>query len=195
MGFLLLLAVAAQLGCAPAKPKVQTPVAIAPPPPEISGPASELENQNTSTPVVIPNSPLAPIEMTEVKPVPQPEQPQPAPRKTAPPREPARKETRPAAPTETAAATPPPPAFQITPLLTEAEKTEMSRKISQELDAARALVRNIDASRLSSEQKTNLSAIQDFFRKSEEATHKGDYYQALVVAQKAHTLASSLAKQ
>jgi hypothetical protein len=192
--FSLLLAALVPLGCAPEKPKVRTPVAQAPPP-VFSGPASELENQATSTPVIIPNVPHTPIQISEVKPTPPPEPQQPAlPPKSSHPRETVKKEGRPPAPSETASATPITPAFQVAPMMTEAEKTEMSRKISQQLDSARALVRGINTSRLTSEQKTNLAAIQDFFRKSDEAMKRGDYYQALMVAQKANTLAASLAK-
>ena len=43
------------------------------------------------------------------------------------------------------------------------------------------------------ELQTSLKAVYDFIRKAEDAVKRGEYYQGLVLAQKANTLASTIA--
>ncbi len=70
----------------------------------------------------------------------------------------------------------------------------MSRKIADQLESARSLVKTLDESQLTEQQKPSLAAVHDFIRKSQDAVRRGEFYQGLVLAQKANTIAASLAK-
>ena len=68
------------------------------------------------------------------------------------------------------------------------------KRISDQLDTARALAKSLEESQLSQQQQPSLAAVLDFIRKSEDALKRGEFYQSLMLAQKANTLAASLAR-
>jgi hypothetical protein len=198
---ILLMSVAlVTAGCRPAGQKVRIPLPEAPQS-LTPGPASELENQATSTPMVIPNVPPIPIQVPEIKPVPppQPETPiaKPKPQRTQAVN---KKEVHPAHAAEPPVVVPPShaPAIQLGPLITNKDKDSMKSKINDQLDSADRMLKSINPSKLDSQQKANYEAIHDaildFITKSKDALDKEDYNQSLLMAQKANTLAASLVK-
>jgi predicted S18 family serine protease len=69
----------------------------------------------------------------------------------------------------------------------------MVRKINEQLKSAKLRVRSLDEAQLPKELQTSLKAVYDFIQKAEDAVERGEYYQGLVLAQKANTLASTIA--
>jgi len=86
------------------------------------------------------------------------------------------------------------PPIQLLPQISESDKQALSRRINEQLDSAQSLVESLNESHLSEQQKPNLAAVLDFMKKSRDAVKRGEFYQGLVLAQKANTLAASLVK-
>jgi hypothetical protein len=158
------------------------------------GPAPEIENQLTSDPIMLENLPPPPSGAAEALPNVLP----PAPL-TLPPTqtkvvvEPKRENKPALPPVETRPVAQAPP-IQLLPQFSESDKAVLQKKISDQLDSARSYLKSLNESQLTEHQKPNLAAANDFIRKSEDALKRGEFYQGLVLAQKANTLAASLAK-
>jgi hypothetical protein len=159
------------------------------------GPAPEIENQSTSAPIMVETLPEPAATTAEAQPNLAPPAPlaPPKPPKAAPEsRREARTsavatvETRPAA----AQAAP----IQLLPQFSDSDKQALSRKINEQLDSAQSLVESLNESHLTEQQRPNLAAVVDFMKKSRDAVKRGEFYQGLVLAQKANTLAASLVK-
>ena len=177
-------------GCKRGKPVVLPPVVEAPRV-VYQEPSSETENQSTSTPVsVVDTLPKPAATSTDLKlNIPPPS------RKpnTKPPRaasEPKR-DTKPVAVSEPKIAVQA-PTIQLTPGISDRERNDLVKRINNQLDSARSLIKSVNEAGLSEQQKINLEAIQDFIRKSEDAVTRGEFTQGLVLAEKANTLAASL---
>ncbi|MCI0420824.1 MAG: hypothetical protein L0312_16615, partial [Acidobacteria bacterium] len=84
------------------------------------------------------------------------------------------------------------PPIQLSPQFSESDKQALNRKINEQLDSAQSLVESLNESHLTEQQKPNLAAVLDFMKKSRDAVKRGEFYQGLVLAQKANTLAASL---
>jgi len=84
------------------------------------------------------------------------------------------------------------PTIQLMPRITGREKNDQIKKINDQLDSARSLIKSVNEAGLSEQQKINLEAIRDFIRKSEDAVTRDEFTQGLVLAEKANTLAASL---
>jgi len=152
------------------------------------GPSTELENQSTSTPIAVETLPEPPSTTTDVKPnIPLPPS---RPLSPKPPR--ALSESKRDKPATNEAKTLPTPALQLAPLISDNEKASFTRKIKDRLESAKSLVKSVNVSHLNEEQKTNLAAIHDFIKKSEDAMKRGEFVQSLVLAEKANTLAASI---
>ena len=152
------------------------------------GPSTELENQSTSTPIAVETLPEPPSTTTDVKPnIPLPPS---RPLSPKPPR--ALSESKRDKPATNEAKTLPTPALQLAPLISDNEKASFTRKIKDRLESAKSLVKSVNMSHLNEEQKTNLAAIHDFIKKSEDAMKRGEFVQSLVLAEKANTLAASI---
>jgi hypothetical protein len=156
------------------------------------GPAPEIENQATSTPIVVETLPGPAAATAELQPNLPPPQPHvTAPKPTKPIIEP-RREVKTPVPVETRPAVQAPPIL-LSPQLSSNDKTALAKKISEQLESARSLLKSVNESQLSEDRKPYFSAVQDFIKKSEDAVRRGEYYQGLVLAQKAKTLAASIA--
>lgn len=160
------------------------------------GPAPEIENQSTSAPIMVETLPEPTATAAEAQPNLAP----PA-QRTPPPKPPkavveSRRETRTSvqAPIETRPAVAQAPPIQLLPQFSENDKQALSRKIHEQLDSAQSLVESLKESHLAEQQKPNLAAVLDFMKKSRDAVKRGEFYQGLVLAQKANTLAASLVK-
>ena len=159
------------------------------------GPAPENENQSTSAPIMVETLPEPTATAAEAQPnLPPPAQrtPPPTPTKTV-------VESRRAPKTNTPAAVEAPPVsqappIQLLPQISESDKQALSRKINEQLDSAQSMVESLNEAHLTEQQKPNLAAVLDFMRKSRDAVKRGEFYQSLVLAQKANTLAASLVK-
>ena len=159
------------------------------------GPAPESENQSTSAPIMVETLPEPTATAAEAQPNLAP----PA-QLTPPPKPPkavveARRATRTSVPA--AIETPPvaqAPPIQLLPQFSESDKQALSRKINEQLDSAQSLIESLNEAHLTELQKPNLAAVTDFMKKSREAVKRGEFYQGLVLAQKANTLAASLVK-
>jgi len=159
------------------------------------GPAPEIENQSTSAPIMVETLPEPAATAAEAQPnVPPPAQRLPPPKPTKAVVE-SRRATRTSVPVTVEA---PPvaqaPPIQLLPQFSESDKQALSRKITEELDSAQSLVESLNESHLTEQQKPNLAAVHDFIKKSRDAVKRGEFYQSLVLAQKANTLAASLVK-
>ena len=181
-------------GCSRNKSMARVPVT---PLPSVGyqGPAPESENQSTSAPIMVETLPEPAATAAEAQPNLAP----PA-QRTPPPQPPkavveSRRTTRSTVPATVEA---PPvaqaPPIQLLPQFSESDKQALSRKINEQLDSAQSLVESLNEAHLSEQQKPNLAAVTDFMKKSREAVKRGEYYQGLVLAQKANTLAASLVK-
>ncbi|MEW5979458.1 MAG: hypothetical protein AB1898_26990 [Acidobacteriota bacterium] len=193
---LLLLPLIVLSSCKRDKPIARVPVSSIPSNSSYE-PAPEIENQATSAPtmgVEILPEPSAPPTVV------QPELPVPVPQPVSPPRKTragadGRREVRtnPSPPVPARSDPPPvPPAIQLAPQISESEKVSLTQRIRDQLSSARLLIRGVKESDLNQDQKTNLIAIQDFIKKAEDAISRGEFYQSLVLAQKANTLATSM---
>jgi hypothetical protein len=154
-------------------------------------PSSETENQSTSTPIVVDTLPKPAATSTDLKlNIPPPSrQPNPTPPKVVF-SEP-RKDTKPVAASEPKIVVQT-PTIQLTPRMSDREKSDFVKKINDQLDSARSLIKSVNEAGLGEQQKINLEAIQDFIKKSEDAVTRGEFTQGLVLAEKANTLAASL---
>jgi len=178
----------AMVGCKKNKQIALPPVSEAP---RViyQGPSTELENQSTSTPIAVETLPEPPSTTTDVKPnIPLPPS---RPLSPKPPRV-LSESKRDAKPATNEAKTLPTPALQLAPLISDNEKASFTRKIKDRLESAKSLVKSVNVSHLNEEQKTNLAAIHDFIKKSEDAMKRGEFVQSLVLAEKANTLAASI---
>jgi hypothetical protein len=154
-------------------------------------PSSEAENQATSTPVsVVDTLPKPAATSTDLKlNIPPPSRrPSPKPPKVA--SEPKR-DTKPAVASEPRIVVQA-PTIQLTPRISDRERNDLIKKINDQLDSARWLIKSVNEAGLGEQQKINLESIQDFIRKSEDAVTRGEFTQGLVLAEKANTLAASL---
>ena len=158
------------------------------------GPAPEAENQATSVPIMVDTLPEPALTAAEAPPNLAP----PA-QRTPPTRQPKavvaepRRELRPVSPPpiETRPVVQAPP-IQLLPQFSESDKAGLQKRISDQLESARSFLRPLDEAQLSEQQKPNYLAVLDFIRKSEDALKRGEFYQGLILAQKANTLATSL---
>jgi hypothetical protein len=179
-------------GCSRNKSLAQAPATTLPSV-GYEGPAPEIENQSTSAPIVVETLP----EPTAIAAEAQPNLAPPA-QLTLPPKPPKSVvESRRAARTNVPAAVEAPPVVQAPPIqllpqFSESDKQALSRKISEQLDSAQSLVDSLNESHLTEQQKPNVAAVLDFMKKSRDAVKRGEFYQGLVLAQKANTLAASL---
>lgn len=160
------------------------------------GPAPEVENQSTSAPIMVETLPEPTATAAEAQPNLAP----PA-QRTPPPKPPktvveSRRETRASVPTpvETRSVAAQSPPIQLLPQFSESDKQALGRKINEQLDSAQSLIESLNEAHLTAQQKPNLSAVLDFMKKSRDAVKRGEFYQGLVLAQKANTLAASLVK-
>lgn len=155
-------------------------------------PSPESENQSSSTPVsVVDTLPQPAATSTDLKlNIPPPSRP-PSPKPPRAASEPKR-ETRPVAASEPKIVVQA-PTIQLT-RMSDREKNDLIKKVTDQLDSARSLVKSVNEADLGDQQKINLEAIQDFIRKSEDAVTRGEFTQGLVLAEKANTLAASLAR-
>jgi hypothetical protein len=160
------------------------------------GPAPEIENQSTSAPIMVetlpePTSTAAEAQLNLAPPAQR--MPTPKPPKTVVE---SRRESRTAAPqpAETRPVVAQAPPIQLLPQFSESDKQALSRRINEQLDSAHSLVESLNESHLTEQQKPNLAAVLDFMKKSRDAVKRGEFYQGLVLAQKANTLAASLVK-
>jgi len=155
------------------------------------GPATELENQSTSTPIIVRTLPEPTSSASDVKPsIPLPAT-RPSDSKPTKPLVEPKKEIKLSPPVETRNALQT-PAIQLAPQINENEKISLIRKINDQLDSAKSLIKSVNESSLNENQRTNLAAIQDFIRKAEDAKKRGEFEQGLVLARKANTLAASI---
>ena len=160
------------------------------------GPAPEIENQSTSAPIMVETLPEPTSTAAEAQPNLAP------PAQRTPPAKPpktaveSRREPRTAAPppAETRPVVAQAPPIQLLPQFSESDKQALSRRINEQLDSAQSLVESLNESHLTEQQKPNLAAVLDFMKKSRDAVKRGEFYQGLVLAQKANTLAASLVK-
>jgi hypothetical protein len=174
-------------GCRRGKQVALPPVSEAPPS-VYEGPSTELENQSTSTPIAIDTLPKPTSASTEVKPdLPLPATRPPIPKPPKISLQP-KKDVKPAVVVQA-------PAIQLAPRVSESERNILTKKISDHLESAKSLIKSVNQAHLSEEQRTNLTAIQDFIRKSEDAIKRGEFTQSLVLAEKADTLAASISNQ
>ena len=158
------------------------------------GPAPEIENRLTSDPIMLENLPVPPSGAPEAPPnVLSPAKLTPPPQQTKVAAEPKR-ENRPALPPVETRPVAQAPFIQLLPQFSDSDKAALQKKISDLLDSARSYLRSLNESQLTEHQKPNFAAAHDFIRKSEEALKRGEFSQGLVLAQKANTLAASLAK-
>ena len=185
--WILLLAAS---GCKRGKPAASTPV---PDTPRVvyQEPASETENQSTSAPIVVDTLPKPAGTSTDLKlNIPPPSRlPYPKPPKVVS-AEPKR-DTKPVAVSEPKIVVQT-PTIQLAPRMSDREKNDFVKKINDQLDSARSLIKSVNEASLGEQQKINLEAIQDFIKKSEDAVTRGEFTQGLVLAEKANTLAASL---
>ncbi|HVN79362.1 MAG TPA: hypothetical protein VMW38_10225 [Terriglobia bacterium] len=180
-------------GCKKNKALIQPPVS-SPPQASTQGPATELENQSTASPIVVDTLPQPPPAQPEPKPsILPPTKPSP-PKRTKASSE-ARKEPKVLPPQETRPVPQPSGGIQLTAQMSEDEKATKTREIIDELDSAKFKLKSVDEASLDEAQKPNLMAARDFIKKSEDLLKRGDYSQSLVLAHKANTLASSLTNQ
>ena len=159
------------------------------------GPAPEIENQSTSAPIMVETLPEPTTTAAEAQPnLPLPTQRMPPPKPTKAVVE-SRRAIRASvpAPVEAPPVAPARP-IQLLPQFSDSDKQELSRKINEQLDSAQSLVESLNESHLTEQQKPNLAAVLDFLKKSRDAVKRGEFYQGLVLAQKANTLAASLVK-
>lgn len=182
------------LGCHKAKP-TSTPVSDIDFVQESKGPAPEIENQLTSNPIVVENLPDPVPSSTEAVPMIEPPPPRTIPGR--PPKtsvEPRRGVRTPVA-VEPVDPHPPvqQPPIQLQPQLSRSDRDTMVRKINEQLKSAKIRVRSLDEAQMPKELQTSLKAVYDFIQKAEDAVKRGEYYQGLVLAQKANTLASTIA--
>jgi DNA-binding Lrp family transcriptional regulator len=56
--------------------------------------------------------------------------------------------------------------------MSDREKNDFAKKINDQLDSARSLIKSVNEADLGEQQKINLEAIQDFIKKSEEAVRE-----------------------
>jgi len=182
-------------GCSRNKSMARVP-ATSLPSAEYHGPAPEIENQSTSAPIMVETLPEPTATAAEA----QPNLALPA-QHTASPKPPkavveSRRETRTSvpAPVETRPVVAQAPPIQLLPRFSESDKQELGRKINEQLDSAQSLVESLNEAHLPEQQKPNLAAVHDFMKKSRDAVKRGEFYQGLVLAQKANTLAASLVK-
>jgi hypothetical protein len=82
----------------------------------------------------------------------------------------------------------------LEPLTSQTERDELKQKIEQELKSARGLLERIKGRKLPNELNSYPATIADFIAKAEAAQQRGDFRQSLAMAEKANTLAKSLAK-
>jgi hypothetical protein len=153
-------------------------------------PSSETENQSTSTPVSVVDTlpkPAATSSDLKLNIPPPSRRPGPQPAKATP--EPKR-DTRPVAVSEPKIVVQA-PTIQLT-RMSDREKNDLIKKINDQLDSARSLIKSVNEAGLGEQQKINLEAIQDFIRKSDDALTRGEFTQSLILAEKANTLAASL---
>ena len=177
-------------GCKKNRALIRPPV-TATPQASTQGPASELENQSTATPIVVDTLPQPPTAQPEPKPSILPPA-KPSPPKRAKASAEARKEPKVLPPQETRPVPQPSGGIQLTAQMSEDEKAAKTREIIDELDSAKFKLKSVDEANLGEAQKPNLMAARDFIKKSEDLMKRGDYSQSLVLAHKANTLASSL---
>jgi hypothetical protein len=152
-------------------------------------PSPETENQSTSTPVsVVETLPRPPAVSTDLKlNIPPPSrQPSPTPPKVS---SDTRRDSRPASEPKIVVQA---PTIQLTSRISDREKNDLIKKINDQLDSAKSLLKSVNETSLGEQQKINLEAIQDFIRKSEDAVARGEFTQSLVLAEKANILATSL---
>ncbi|HEU0006190.1 MAG TPA: hypothetical protein VFS12_09390 [Terriglobia bacterium] len=159
------------------------------------GPAPEIENQSTSAPIVVETLPEPTATAAEAQlNLAPPAQRTPPPKPTKAVVE-SRRATRTSVP---AAVEAPPvaqaPPIQLLPQFSESDKQALSKTINEQLDSAQSLVESLNESHLTEQQKPNLAAVHDFMKKSRDAVKRGEFYQGLILAQKANTLAASLVK-
>ena len=188
--FLTLLAT----GCSRNKSRARVPVTNLPSV-GYQGPAPENENQSTSAPIMVETLPEPTVTAAEAQPnLPPPAQQMPPPKPTKAVVE-SRRAARTSVPAsvETTPVAQAPP-IQLLPQFSESDKQALSRKINEQLDSAQSLVESLNESHLTEQQKPNLAAVLDFMKKSRDAVKRGEFYQGLVLAQKANTLAASLVK-
>lgn len=200
MGFhcLLIVPILAALlvtGCTRNKTRVRVPETGLPSV-GYRGPAPEIENQTTSAPIMVETLPEPTSTAAEAQPnlaPPAQRMPPPKPSRTASEsrREP-RTPSPPAAEARPTVAQAPP--IQLLPQFSESDKQALSRRINEQLDSAQSLIESLNESHLTEQQKPNLAAVLDFMKKSRDAVKRGEFYQGLVLAQKANTLAASLVK-
>jgi hypothetical protein len=181
-------------GCSRTKQLARAPVTDVPSV-DYQGPAPEVENQTTSAPIMVDRLPEPTSTAAEAPPnLAPPAQRTPASRQPRIAVE-SRKEVKPVSPppaeTRPVAQVPP---IQLLPQFSESDKTALYKKINDQLESARSVLRSIDESQLTEQEKPNLAAVVDFIKKSEDALKHGQFYQGLVLAQKANTLAASLAR-
>lgn len=160
-----------------------------------SGPAPEIENQSTSAPIMVETLPEPAATAAEAQPnlaPPAQRMPPSRPTKTAVESRREPRTTVPAAVEARPVAQAPP--IQLLPQFSESDKQALSRRINEQLDSAQSLVESLNELHLTEQQKPNLAAVHDFMKKSRDALKRGEFYQGLVLAQKAHTLAASLVK-
>jgi hypothetical protein len=193
--FLLLLLLGSFLmGCHKTKPAGQSV-------PELdyaqgsTGPAPEIENQLTSNPIVVENLPDPVPSTTDAMPMIQPLPPRATPGR--PPKTPAEPRRGVRTPVSVEPVDPHPsvqqPPIKLRPQLSRSDRDTMVRKIGEQLESAKMLVKSLDEAQMPKELQTSLNAVFDFIRKAEDAVKRGEYYQGLVLAQKANTLAATIA--
>lgn len=193
LAFLILFSLLA--GCGRRGPLARAPVTSLPVAVQ-EGPAPEVDNQATSVPIMLETLPEPTATAAQARPNLAP------PAQRLPPPKPAktvvesRRESRIStpAPVETRPVVVQAPPIQLLPQFSESDKQALSRKINEQLDSAQELVDSLNESNLAEEQKPNFAAVLDFMKKSREAVKQGEFNQALVLAQKARTLAASLVK-
>ena len=159
------------------------------------GPAPEIENQSTSAPIMVETLPEPTATAAEAQPNLAPPAQRMAPPKPTKVVVESRRTSRTNAPATVEA---PPvaqvPPIQLLPQFSESDKQALSRKINEQLDSTQSLVESLSESQLTDQQRPNLAAVLDFMKKSRDAVKRGEFYQGLVLAQKANTLAASLVK-
>ena len=182
------------IGCHKSKP-TSTPASDIGFVQESKGPAPEIENQLTSNPIVIEDLPDPVPSSTEVVPMIQP--PPPRTKPGQPPKTSVEPRRSVRTPVVIEPVDPHPPAqqppIQLQPQLSGSDRDTMVRKIKEQLKSAKIQVGSLDESQMPEELQTSLKAVYDFIRKAEDAVKRGEYYQGLVLAQKANTLASTIA--
>jgi hypothetical protein len=153
------------------------------PPPAQARPAPAEKQPN---PELMPPPELTPVESPQPAVVSQPQSQLPPP--------PSQKRPSPVGPRVPAQTQPPAAAPQLRPMLTEAQRQELTRVTGERIGRAQRVLKSLEGRRLGRDQADMASQIQTFIDQAEEARHT-DLLRASNLAERAEVLANDLARR